>query len=225
MDFLLGGGVTKIFCKNLEGGGTKMFFFFKLRGSELFFQSLKEYEYQLFHFPVKLNKLFCMLCQNFTTELIFQEQILTFFVFRKRLFLFVTKTYIQLGIIIGQKTSNPSRIPPIMNFKPVNKTSTPPNKFQLVSCYKDQRSQRAIEGRKTFYDPSMVISKWFERALEEGNTHFGMEYDEQCYTSRNAEFTYNRHGRGTGCRYGRGGSLLVSVYQISTGNYISISFL
>ena len=93
-------------------------------------------------------------------------------------------------------------------------------RYESVGCYKDQLSPRAIDGNITFYkNPSKVVHKCYMRATLEGNSHFGVAYGSECYTSRHAGTTYHRYGEGSGCRDGRGGSWRISVYRVFDGKW------
>ena len=88
------------------------------------------------------------------------------------------------------------------------------SRYRLLGCYHDKRSPRAISGLITFHDPSEVIEKCYERALAEGNSHFGIEITNECFTSATASETYMRHGEVANCRKTTGGAWLLSVYMI-----------
>ena len=60
-----------------------------------------------------------------------------------------------------------------------------------------------------------VIQKCFERAKEAGNEYFGVQYNVECYTSKDAGSTYNKYGKGSGCKFGREGGWLMTVYRIN----------
>ena len=89
--------------------------------------------------------------------------------------------------------------------------------YTELGCFQD-REDRAITGQITFYSPDEAIKKCFERALRLKYSHFAVQYNNECFTSRNAATTYNRWGAGVGCRNGRGGSHLLTVYKIISPN-------
>ena len=86
--------------------------------------------------------------------------------------------------------------------------------FTKVGCFKDT-SSRAISGGKVIFPANSVIQKCFERAKEAGNEYFGVQYNVECFTSKDAGSTYNKYGKGSGCKNGRGGGWLMTVYRIN----------
>ena len=86
--------------------------------------------------------------------------------------------------------------------------------FKSLGCFIDQSSSRAISGKSVDYDPAEAIEKCYEKAKKEGNTHFAVQFNVQCFTSNDAGDTYDKHGAGDGCSNGRGGAARNSVYQI-----------
>ena len=92
--------------------------------------------------------------------------------------------------------------------------------YKEVGCYIDQEDkwgQLAIGGTVQRFDSKNVLQKCYERALAEGNTHFAVQYNIECYTSSTAYKTYNKYGPGTGCIKGKGGDSVMSVYQLIPG--------
>jgi len=82
-----------------------------------------------------------------------------------------------------------------------------------VGCYKDH-SNRAISGGFVRYDTSVVLRKCLEKAKQNGNEYFAVQYNVECFTSPDAGDTYDKYGRTTGCKLGRGGSWMMDVYRI-----------
>ena len=87
-------------------------------------------------------------------------------------------------------------------------------KFQNLGCFNDGKP-RAISGAPIrFIPPATTIEKCYQRALENGNSHFAVQSKILCYTHPNAGNTYFRYGRSTGCRNGRGGMSKMNVYRL-----------
>ena len=55
-------------------------------------------------------------------------------------------------------------------------------------------------------------------AQSNGWTVFGAEYQRECFTSADAESTYQKHGQATNCRDGTGTAGAMDVYRIFTGS-------
>lgn len=53
------------------------------------------------------------------------------------------------------------------------------------------------------------------RSARVGFRVFGVESENECYSSADAGSSYTKHGRGTGCRDGVGGDWRMDVYQIT----------
>jgi C-type mannose receptor len=53
-----------------------------------------------------------------------------------------------------------------------------------------------------------------QKAKRLGYRCFAVQYNSQCFTSRNACSTYARYGRTSGCRNGRGGTWRQNVYRV-----------
>merc|ERR1712048_920015 len=85
--------------------------------------------------------------------------------------------------------------------------------FARIGCFADKPS-RAISGRVTRYPPNEAVKKCFERARREGNEYFSVQYNTQCFTSRNAGATYAKYGAANGCKNGRGGAWKNTVYHV-----------
>ena len=95
--------------------------------------------------------------------------------------------------------------------------------YEKVGCFCDNycgdppdgTTTRAISGEITFYiPPETAVEKCFERANAAGFTYFALQNDKECFTSEDAGSTYYRFGATTGCRDGRGGAWMNSVYKI-----------
>jgi len=86
-----------------------------------------------------------------------------------------------------------------------------------LGCFRDIGGKRAISGKKTIYKKN-TIRRCYERAKQAGNTHFGVQWDNECFTSRNAGSTYSKYKRISGCKNGRGGSLRFNAYRIYNDN-------
>ena len=77
--------------------------------------------------------------------------------------------------------------------------------------------QLAIGGTVQRFHAKEVVQKCYERALAEGNSHFAVQYNIECHTSSLAYKTYHKYGETSGCVNGKGGSSVMSVYQILPG--------
>jgi len=91
-----------------------------------------------------------------------------------------------------------------------------PVTYKSIGCYKDTNT-RAISGPIVTYDiPNKNIVKWCaQRARRLGHTCFSVQYNTMCFTSAKACSTYAKYGKVSGCRYGRGGIWLNSVYKLT----------
>ena len=58
------------------------------------------------------------------------------------------------------------------------------------------------------------ITKCHDLAMKNGNSVFAVQYKTQCFTARDAEYTYMKHGQSTNCQHGVGGSWANDVYKI-----------
>jgi len=91
--------------------------------------------------------------------------------------------------------------------------------YQHVGCFND-RPDRAISGGRNNYSPHEVIKRCYEKALNSGYSFFAVQADRECFTSINAERTYSKYGRTSGCRNGRGGSWRQDVYKIVSYEHV-----
>jgi len=82
-----------------------------------------------------------------------------------------------------------------------------------LGCFRDN-PQRAISGGFQVFHHNEVIRKCYEKAKRYGNKYFAVQYNRECFTSRDAGNTYHKYGRTSGCRYGRGGSWRQDVYKV-----------
>ena len=62
------------------------------------------------------------------------------------------------------------------------------------------------------------LEECFQEVLKTGNEYFGVEVNKECYTSKDAEFTYDRIGR-VECD----ASWVIQVYRIERGKSVRIS--
>ncbi|XP_048587783.1 neurogenic locus notch homolog protein 1 [Nematostella vectensis] len=83
--------------------------------------------------------------------------------------------------------------------------------YTHLGCYVDT-SDRAI--REIFKEP-VTLQYCFQEALSRGYIVFAMQAGRQCFTGANAHNTYYKHGNGSDCSWGTGGSWRNDVYQIN----------
>ena len=83
--------------------------------------------------------------------------------------------------------------------------------YKNIGCFHNQRP-RTITIIK--FSPATSINKCYERAKSLGNSFFAVYNQYYCYTSKNAERTWNRNGPTDGCIRGRGGDHKMSAYKI-----------
>jgi len=88
--------------------------------------------------------------------------------------------------------------------------------YNNLGCYKDDLF-RVIKGPHSIFNPETAVQQCANRALAEGNTIFGVESNEWCFTHSNAANTYTRLGKTTGCENGRGHGWKMNVYSVSEG--------
>lgn len=86
--------------------------------------------------------------------------------------------------------------------------------YTHMGCFKDS-GHRAISGGFTNFPEHEAIQKCYEKALAAGNGYFGVQNNRECFTSRDAGDTYDKHGKSDGCKNGRGGGWRMSVYRIN----------
>lgn len=88
---------------------------------------------------------------------------------------------------------------------------------KILGCFNDNLLSRAISGQMTEYNPNEAVKKCYERAKKIKATIFAVQFDKQCFTSENADSTYNKYGKALlgGCANGRGGFILNDVYEIT----------
>jgi len=86
-----------------------------------------------------------------------------------------------------------------------------------LGCFRDS-PQRAISGGFQVFHHTQVVRKCYEKAKQNGNKYFAVQYNHECFTSRDAGKTYHKYGRTSGCRNGRGGGWMQDVYKLKDDN-------
>ena len=93
---------------------------------------------------------------------------------------------------------------------------------QHLGCWGDGL-HRAISGgnrlppTSRYNDPNTdLIGDCQKYALSHGFTVFAVQYQNECYTSADAESTYTKYGEVDNCKNGRGGFSALDVYNIET---------
>ena len=83
-----------------------------------------------------------------------------------------------------------------------------------MGCWVDA-VDRAVPGSQgMLYVNESYISGCFERAKSLGFDIFAVQYGGECFTSKGARETYNKHGPSSACVDGGGGWWANSVYEI-----------
>ena len=109
------------------------------------------------------------------------------------------------------------------------------DRYKLIGCFQDRhdRALDTLEGTiellqdnyKTRENP---IRKCFLAAISKGFRMFAVQNGGQCFSSSNAEETYDKYGESFKCitygsKNGTGGPLANSVYQIFEGGELEIN--
>ena len=83
-----------------------------------------------------------------------------------------------------------------------------------LGCWKDG-NDRAIAGEIVKLKPPETLVQGCRMRTETmGWNVFAVQNDRECFTAADAVDTYQKHGEGTGCRNGRGGTWRIDVYEI-----------
>lgn len=103
--------------------------------------------------------------------------------------------------------------------------------YEPVGCYRDRRKDRALDkmvknyrkpknlgGKKIWEyweDMSYVIQLCAEESFRQGFTAmFGMQYYGECWSGKDAESNYEKHGKSGNCVNGVGKSSTNYIYRI-----------
>ena len=95
--------------------------------------------------------------------------------------------------------------------------------LEHLGCWKDHGSDRAISGEnrlpqdKDEYiaNTKDLIGDCYKYTKEQGWTVFAAQNQGECYTSADAESTYQKHSTSAVCENGKGGFNAMDVYKIT----------
>jgi len=84
-----------------------------------------------------------------------------------------------------------------------------------IGCFQDKLSDRALSKYfgKFALPPTNAIQKCAESSSKKGFLVFGVEYNGECYSSPDSEFSYNKHGSANNCKDGVGGDWSFDAYR------------
>ena len=108
----------------------------------------------------------------------------------------------------------------MINFLPETDTTDEGDCRQHLGCWGDVGADRAIPGvnRIPYSNPddpeADQIGECHNFAKQKGWTVFAVQNLNECYTSADAEKTYQKHGKSTVCENGKGGFNAQDVYKI-----------
>ena len=93
-----------------------------------------------------------------------------------------------------------------------------------LGCWADKGDNRAISGgnRLSVHESEYgsntkdLIQDCYDYTKSQGWTVFAAQNGQECYTSADAESTYQKNGGSTGCSNGKGGFNAMDVYKIQS---------
>ena len=94
-------------------------------------------------------------------------------------------------------------------------------RLKSLGCWTDT-ADRAISGGFRFNSDN-PIEDCLIFAKQQGFSVFAVQYNTECFTSADADETYQQYGESDKCKNGRGGSWAQDVYQVICGGMIFAS--
>ena len=71
---------------------------------------------------------------------------------------------------------------------------------------------RAISGKITIFPPNKAVEMCHNLAKSKGHEYFAVQNNNECFTT--SKVTYNKYGKTSGCKDGRGGFWKLDVYKV-----------